>query len=681
MEHLVPAEQPSKKKDNQTSQRGISSSGFDGGLDQYLCNTTTGTPPRKPTTRTSVKENHKPTSTPKAKRKSTATGDDTTTKKVKRTSSGYAPPSKYAHLVNHLTDSLAPNLICIFVGLNPGIRTATTGHAYNHPSNLFWKLLHKSACTPRLCQAEEDGKMPQLYQLGLTNIVSRPTKDGSELSKAEMDEGVAVLEAKIALQRPEAVAIVGKSIWESIWRVRHRTNIKKDQFRYGWQDDTERMGVIVEGDEQWPGARLFVTTTTSGLAAGMRPHEKEEIWKGLGDWVARRRAERSLAINQQEKDFWLYYSQDYSLLSRSKPFQILSFLLCSPLHQHIFTQCQLPADHSAASFTTRGSVATSSGSTAQAATWPTEATSMCNHTAPFQADHGYMASESSTAQQIVANLDRSANDPLSVRSQIDRDVFAAENPSRVESDPTEYMTPSELMRMTRLSHFKSRSDLEERERHRGEGRSQGQTQQQEDVMSQQLTSMTLNAGSDIPRQQQANGASQNVSRPQRYRAGQARGSQHEHLGQHHSRASSHPAHHDRQGLPLFPPHQLLPLLIPQLAHLHALSSPWSHGSPAPPGRGLPMAHGRSQSSQPILSIQRHNAANSRGRGRRGQGQPHPLSLASSYPNNGANPQQQGPSQDGAQQHPQSGQQQHGSSLGDTQQPPPGNQRGTDEGRQ
>ncbi|KAL9605438.1 MAG: hypothetical protein Q9179_001350 [Wetmoreana sp. 5 TL-2023] len=267
---------------------------FDGALERYMCDPTLAQTPRKHKTRASVSNQQQGSSSNRSKRKSVHGVDGTSpVKRVKRTSSGYAPPSKYAHLVNNLTDSLAPNLICVFVGLNPGIRTATTGHAYNHPSNLFWKLLHKSDCTPRLCRAEEDGDMPKLYSLGLTNIVSRPTKDGGELSKAEMDDGVAVLEAKIALQKPEAIAIVGKSIWESIWRVRHGTNIKKDQFKYGWQDDSERMGVVIRDEEQWPGARVFVATTTSGLAAGMRPHEKEEIWKKLGEWVARRRTERT----------------------------------------------------------------------------------------------------------------------------------------------------------------------------------------------------------------------------------------------------------------------------------------------------------------------------------------------------------------------------------------------------
>ncbi|KAL8859145.1 MAG: hypothetical protein Q9178_004408 [Gyalolechia marmorata] len=270
------------------------SSLLDGVFDQYRCQPASASNPREPAPRALGAEQQRRPQIVKQKRKSTASEESISpVKKARRVSSGYAPPSKYAHVDNKLTDSLAPNLICLFIGLNPGIRTATTGHAYNHPSNLFWKLLYRSSCTPRLCRAEEDGNMPKLYNLGLTNIVSRPTKDGGELSKAEMDAGVADLEAKIALQRPEAVAIVGKSIWESIWRVRHGSNMKKGQFKYGWQDDTERMGAVTTGEAPWPGSRLFVATTTSGLAAGMRLHEKEQIWKELGDWVAIRRAERN----------------------------------------------------------------------------------------------------------------------------------------------------------------------------------------------------------------------------------------------------------------------------------------------------------------------------------------------------------------------------------------------------
>ncbi|GKT64607.1 mismatch-specific thymine-DNA glycosylate [Colletotrichum tofieldiae] len=220
--------------------------------------------------------------------------------KRKRKAAGYAPPSTYAHLPP-LTDILAPDLLVLFVGLNPGLRTAALGHAYAHPSNLFWKLLHSSGITPRLCSPTEDRDLPRLYGLGNTNIVSRPSRNGAELSKAEMDEGVDVLEEKTRGCRPEVVCIVGKGIWESIWRVRRGRGIRKEEFRYGWQDEGENMGVVVKGEEggddapreAWAGAKVFVATSTSGLAATLRPAEKERIWRELGEWCERRRAERN----------------------------------------------------------------------------------------------------------------------------------------------------------------------------------------------------------------------------------------------------------------------------------------------------------------------------------------------------------------------------------------------------
>ena len=273
-------------------------SSFRGGIERYFCKLDSNLAKNEqavPASTTVEKTLQPALPNTNPKRKATAAvATSSPAKKLTRTSSKYAPPTKYAHLVNKLTDSLAPNLICVFIGLNPGIQTAVKGHAYSHRSNLFWKLLHTSGCTPRLCRPEEDGDMPKLYELGFTNIVSRPTKDGSELSKDEMDAGVAELDMKASLHRPEAVAIVGKSIWESIWRVRHRKNIKKEEFKYGWQDDNERMGTVLEGEHAWPGARVFVATSTSGLAVTLRPHEKEEIWRRLGQWVEKRRTEREL---------------------------------------------------------------------------------------------------------------------------------------------------------------------------------------------------------------------------------------------------------------------------------------------------------------------------------------------------------------------------------------------------
>ncbi|PGH07572.1 hypothetical protein AJ79_06242 [Helicocarpus griseus UAMH5409] len=197
-------------------------------------------------------------------------------------------PASPASPVCNLRDTIPPNLILLLIGVNPGIMTGQTGFVYAHPSNLYWKLLHSSGITSRRHPPSDTYRLPDLYSVGNTNIVARPTRDASQLSRSEMDEGVPVLEKKIREKRPEAVGIVGKSIWEAVWRVKKGRAIRKEEFRYGWQDDGERMGK----GEGWEGARVFVATTTSGLAAGMSMAEKEAVWAELGGWVKRRREER-----------------------------------------------------------------------------------------------------------------------------------------------------------------------------------------------------------------------------------------------------------------------------------------------------------------------------------------------------------------------------------------------------
>ena len=223
----------------------------------------------------------------------TANGDGSPTSSPankRRQSSKYAPPSIYAHL-SELTDILEPDLIGVFVGFNPGVRTATAGHAYAHPSNMFWKLVHSCGISDVRLRPEQDVDLPRLCSMGNTNIVARPSKDAAELSKTEMAAGTPILEEKVRQFRPEAVCIVGKGIWEAIWRWKHKREIKKNEFRYGWQDEQERIGKT----EDWKGAWIFVATATSGLSASLKPAEKEAIWKPFGEWVQNRRQERAEA--------------------------------------------------------------------------------------------------------------------------------------------------------------------------------------------------------------------------------------------------------------------------------------------------------------------------------------------------------------------------------------------------
>lgn len=60
---------------------------------------------------------------------------------------------------------------------------------------------------------------------------------------------------------------------------------------YGWQDERHNMGKV-EGETEWEGSKVFVTTSTSGLAASLKPAEKEAIWKPFGEWVQQRRTQR-----------------------------------------------------------------------------------------------------------------------------------------------------------------------------------------------------------------------------------------------------------------------------------------------------------------------------------------------------------------------------------------------------
>ena len=294
-------------EDEDSRQEATAPPSFSGALEPYIHEETPETQPIERITRSTSNSNKSASITSfftplSTKRKASPPPASVSLSKPpnkKRPSSSYAPPSKYAHVTNLLSDSLAPNLITVFIGLNPGIKTAQTGFAYCHPSNLFWRLLYSSGCTPRRCDPSECPNLPRLYALGNTNIVSRATKDGSELSKEEMDEGVGVLEEKARRWRPESVCIVGKSIWESIWRVRHGKKIGKTEFRYGWQDEKENMGII---KGEWEGAKVFVATTTSGLAASMKLAEKEEIWEGLGEWVRQRRNERAISDGGAVKD-------------------------------------------------------------------------------------------------------------------------------------------------------------------------------------------------------------------------------------------------------------------------------------------------------------------------------------------------------------------------------------------
>jgi len=105
-------------------------------------------------------------------------------------------------------DVLAPGLRVVFVGINPGLYSAATGHHFARPGNRFWKALHAAGFTPRVLRPEEDGDLPALG-IGITNIVRRASAGAADLSQDELRAGGRTLGRKLRRVRPGFVAFLG----------------------------------------------------------------------------------------------------------------------------------------------------------------------------------------------------------------------------------------------------------------------------------------------------------------------------------------------------------------------------------------------------------------------------------------------------------------------------------------
>src|SRR5207244_11812489 len=58
-----------------------------------------------------------------------------------------------------LRDVIAPHLKTLFVGINPGLYSAATGHHFARPGNRFWPALHAAAFTERLLHPAEQDRL------------------------------------------------------------------------------------------------------------------------------------------------------------------------------------------------------------------------------------------------------------------------------------------------------------------------------------------------------------------------------------------------------------------------------------------------------------------------------------------------------------------------------------------
>ncbi|MEO5631944.1 MAG: mismatch-specific DNA-glycosylase [Nitrospiraceae bacterium] len=115
-----------------------------------------------------------------------------------------------------LTDHIRPGVRILFVGINPGLRSAATGHHFAGYSNRFWKLLFESKLVPDPLTHWDDWRLPD-WGLGLTNIIQRPSAGIDALKPSEYAAGRKRLVAIVQRYHPHTVVLLGITIYRTLF--------------------------------------------------------------------------------------------------------------------------------------------------------------------------------------------------------------------------------------------------------------------------------------------------------------------------------------------------------------------------------------------------------------------------------------------------------------------------------
>jgi len=172
-------------------------------------------------------------------------------------------PSRHPADSRRLPDYLRRGLDLVFVGINPGMRSAASGHHYAGPGNHFWPLLHESGLVREPLTYLEDARVLE-WNIGLTNMVARPSRSLADLSPGELRAGAVTLRRKLRRYAPRVVCFNGKRIYEVF--VGHSA-------AFGLQ--TERFGDTM----------VFVMPSTSARTASYQRADKLRFFRQLARLV------------------------------------------------------------------------------------------------------------------------------------------------------------------------------------------------------------------------------------------------------------------------------------------------------------------------------------------------------------------------------------------------------------
>ena len=171
-----------------------------------------------------------------------------------------------------LPDHIRPDVQLLFVGINPGLRSAAVGHHYAGYSNRFWKLLFESQCIPLPLTYQDDWRLPE-WGYGLTNIVARPTSGIDELTSFDYTKGRITLLRKVRRYQPKMLALLGITIGNAL-----HPSMPKAKSREKKTHPSPRVGLQ---ENSFGGARIFVLPNPSGRNAHYSFHDMLELFLQL----------------------------------------------------------------------------------------------------------------------------------------------------------------------------------------------------------------------------------------------------------------------------------------------------------------------------------------------------------------------------------------------------------------
>jgi double-stranded uracil-DNA glycosylase len=155
---------------------------------------------------------------------------------------------------------IAPGLKVLFVGINPGLYSAATGHHFARPGNRFWPALFEGGFTPRLLHPSEQEELLK-SGYGITNLVNRGTATAEELAPKEFVRGRHRLAAKVRRYSPKIVAFLGVGAYCHAFECQHA--------RVGPQA------------ERFEGAKVWLLPNPSGLNANYQLPALVKLFRAL----------------------------------------------------------------------------------------------------------------------------------------------------------------------------------------------------------------------------------------------------------------------------------------------------------------------------------------------------------------------------------------------------------------